>query len=96
MEQLNEDKGQDEYYEGNSKKRNRQNCSLSYKILIFITVASSLLSLYLIYSLFSKKNSTNFLQIAESRFSVRKYDSRPVEKEKIDKLLRVAQVAPTA
>ena len=36
------------------------------------------------------------MQIAESRFSVRKYDSRPVEKEKIDKLLRVAQVAPTA
>ena len=55
MEQLNEDKGQDEYYEGNSKKRNRQNCPLSYKILIFITVASSLLSLYLIYSSFSKK-----------------------------------------
>ena len=96
MEQLNEDKGQDEYYEGNSKKRNRQNCPLSYKILIFITVALSLLSLYLIFSLFSKKNSTNFLQMAESRFSVRKYDPRPVEKEKIEKLLRVAQVAPTA
>lgn len=96
MEQLNEDKGQDEYYEGNSKKRNRQNCPLSYKILIFITVASLLLSLYLIYSSFSNKNSKNFLQIAESRFSVRDYDPRPVEKEKIEKLLRVAQVAPTA
>ena len=96
MEQLNEDKDQDEYYEGNSKKRNRQNCPLSYKILIFITVASLLLSLYLIYSSFSNKNSKNFLQIAESRFSVRDYDPRPVEKEKIEKLLRVAQVAPTA
>lgn len=96
MEQLNEDKGQDEYYEGNSKKRNRQNCPLSYKILIFITVASLLLSLYLIYSSFSNKNSKFFLQIAESRFSVRDYDPRPVEKEKIEKLLRVAQVAPTA
>ena len=96
MEQLNEDKGQDEYYEGNSKKRNRQNCPLSYKILIFITVASLLLSLYLIYSSFSNKNSKNFLQIAESRFSVRDYDPRPVEKETIEKLLRVAQVAPTA
>ena len=96
MEQLNEDKGQDEYYEGNSKKRNRQNCPLSYKILIFITVASLLLSLYLINSSFSNKNSKNFLQIAESRFSVRDYDPRPVEKEKIEKLLRVAQVAPTA
>lgn len=83
MEQLNEDKGQDEYYEGNSKKRNRQNCPLSYKILIFITVASLLLSLYLIYSSFSNKNSKNFLQIAESRFSVRDYDPRPVEKEKL-------------
>jgi nitroreductase len=96
MEQLNEDKGQDEYYEGNSKKRNRQSCPLSYKILIFITVISSLLSLYLIYSSVSKKNSGNFLWLAESRFSVRKYDSKPVEKEKIEKLLRVAQVAPTA
>ena len=96
MEQLNEDKGQDEYYEGNSKKRNKQNCPLSYKILIVITVASLLLSLCLIYSSFSKKNSGNFLQLAESRFSVRNYDTKPVEKEKIEKLLRVAQVAPTA
>ena len=60
MEQLNEDKGEDEYYEGNSKKRNWQNCPLSYKILIVITVASLLLSLCLIYSSFSKKNSADF------------------------------------
>ncbi len=95
-EQLNEDKGQDEYYEGKSKKRNKQNCPLCYKISIFISVFSLILSLYLLYLLFSKKNSSNFLQLSESRFSVRDYEPKPIEKEKIEKLLRVAQVAPTA
>ena len=38
----------------------------------------------------------NFYQLAESRFSVRKFSGRPVEREKLDLILRAGQVAPTA
>ena len=38
----------------------------------------------------------DFLEMAEQRYSVRKYSDRPIEKEKMDKVLRAGQVAPTA
>lgn len=38
----------------------------------------------------------SFLDLAEARFSVRKYAQTPVEQEKIDPILRAAQLAPTA
>ncbi len=38
----------------------------------------------------------DFLELAKSRYSVRKYESRPVEKEKLDKILEAGRVAPTA
>lgn len=37
----------------------------------------------------------DFLQIAKSRYSVRKYKDMPVEKEKLDKILEAGRVAPT-
>ena len=37
-----------------------------------------------------------FLELAKKRYSVRAYDNRPVEKEKLDKILEAAHVAPTA
>ena len=37
-----------------------------------------------------------FLELAEARYSVRKYAQTPVEQEKIDAILRAAQLAPTA
>ncbi len=37
-----------------------------------------------------------FLKLAEKRYSVRKFKDQPVEQEKIDAILRAAQVAPTA
>jgi nitroreductase len=37
-----------------------------------------------------------FLELAQNRYSVRKFSSKPVEKEKIDLILRAAQLAPTA
>lgn len=37
----------------------------------------------------------NFLQLAQDRFSVRKYSNKPVEQEKIDLILKAAQLAPT-
>ncbi len=37
-----------------------------------------------------------FLELAESRYSVRKYDPRPIEKEKLDRILRAGQISPTA
>ena len=38
----------------------------------------------------------DFLELAESRYSVRKYDPRPIEQDKLDRILRAGQVAPTA
>ncbi|MGM9522183.1 MAG: nitroreductase family protein [Oscillospiraceae bacterium] len=38
----------------------------------------------------------DFLELAHKRFSVLEYDRKPVEKEKIDKLLDAALSAPTA
>ena len=38
----------------------------------------------------------SFIELAEHRFSVRKYSDRPIEKEKLDRVLRAGQVAPTA
>ena len=38
----------------------------------------------------------DFFDLALKRYSVRKFDSKCVEKEKIDKILDVGCVAPTA
>ena len=38
----------------------------------------------------------SFLELAEERFSVRSFAERPVEQEKIDRILKAAQLAPTA
>ncbi len=38
----------------------------------------------------------NFYELAEKRFSCRKFQDRPVEEEKIEKMLRAAELAPTA
>ena len=37
-----------------------------------------------------------FLELAQDRYSVRSYSDRPVEQEKIDRILKAAQLAPTA
>ncbi|AVK49356.1 nitroreductase [Clostridium sp. MF28] len=38
----------------------------------------------------------NFLDLAKIRYSVRKYEDKIVEKEKLDKILEAGRVAPTA
>ena len=38
----------------------------------------------------------NFLNFARERYSVRKYDAKPVEEEKIAAILEAAKLAPTA
>ncbi len=38
----------------------------------------------------------DFLELAENRYSVRKYSAKPIEQEKLDKILRAGQVSPTA
>lgn len=38
----------------------------------------------------------SFIDLAKNRFSCRKFDSKPVEQEKIDMILESARVAPTA
>ena len=37
----------------------------------------------------------DFLELAKTRWSVRDYDARPVEQEKIDRILEAARLAPT-
>lgn len=41
-------------------------------------------------------NKMNFLDLAKTRYSVRKYEDKIVEKEKLDKILEAARIAPTA
>lgn len=38
----------------------------------------------------------DFMELAAARYSVRSYSDRPVEQEKIDRILKAAQLAPTA
>lgn len=38
----------------------------------------------------------SFLELAKKRFSVRKYETRPVEEEKLLKIIEAGRVAPTA
>lgn len=38
---------------------------------------------------------TDFLTLAQDRYSVRQFDPRPVAQEDIDRILRAAQLAPT-
>lgn len=37
----------------------------------------------------------SFLELARSRFSVRKFDERPIEKEKLNLILEAGNIAPT-
>ncbi|HBG9031155.1 TPA: nitroreductase family protein, partial [Clostridioides difficile] len=37
----------------------------------------------------------NFVELAKKRYSCRNYQDRKVEKEKLDKVLDVARIAPT-
>lgn len=45
---------------------------------------------------FKRMNKMNFLDLAKTRYSVRKYEDKVVEKEKLDKILEAARIAPTA
>lgn len=38
----------------------------------------------------------DFLELAETRHSVRSFSDKPIEKEKLEKILRAGQVTPTA
>ena len=38
----------------------------------------------------------NFMELAENRYSMRSFSDKPIEKEKLDLIMRAAQIAPTA
>ena len=38
----------------------------------------------------------SFAELVKQRYSVRKYDSRPIEQEKMDQILEAGRLAPTA
>ena len=95
IEQLEEGNNEDEYH-GVSKKRPKNSYPTSVKIMLAITIISCIITTFLLYKCFTAKKSQSFLELAQSRFSVRTFDQRPVEQEKIDALLKVVQMAPTA
>lgn len=41
-------------------------------------------------------NYSDFMELAGGRYSIRSFDSRPLEREVIDKILEAGRVAPTA
>ena len=97
IEQFNEENGEEEYYLGTSKKQPKLKYPISYKILIFISIISSLSCFYLLYIHYIKnKKNSSFLNLCSSRYSVREYSQKPIEQEKIDLLIKVAQLSPTA
>ena len=42
-----------------------------------------------------KVSDMGFLELAKARYSVRKFSSRPVEQEKLDRIIEAAMIAPT-
>ena len=96
IEQLKEDSNEDEYYLGTSKKHHKIKYPTSYRVLVFRTIISCLISIFLLYKFYKIYNSSNFLNLSETRFSVREYSQKQIEPEKINALLRVAQLSPTA
>ena len=97
IEQFNEENGEEEYYLGTSKKHPKIKYPILYKILIFISIILSLSCFYLLYLNFiQNKNNSSFLNLCSSRYSVREYSQKPIEQEKIDLLIKVAQLSPTA
>lgn len=40
--------------------------------------------------------STNFLELAKKRYSVRNYENKPIELEKLNMILEAGRIAPTA
>ena len=97
IEQFNEENGEEEYYLGVSKKHPKIKYPISYKILIFLCIITSLSTISLLYLHFIKNNPpSNFLNLCASRFSVREYSQKPIEPEKINALFKVAQLSPTA
>ena len=36
-----------------------------------------------------------FMELAKSRYSVRKFSDKPIEKEKLDAILEAGRIAPT-
>lgn len=43
-----------------------------------------------------KQMGTDFLELAAARYSVRHFDSKPVEQEVVDKIIEAGKLAPTA
>lgn len=48
------------------------------------------------FSFIYQEEIMSFLELAEKRYSVRKFSGKPVEKEKIDLILEAGRLAPTA
>lgn len=68
-------------------------------ILFYCTMLKLVRRLNMSIKLYNTKKGLtmmNFIEIAKKRYSVRNYSSKKVEKEKLDKILQAAHVAPTA
>ena len=61
-------------------------------ILFIITAASAVIFM----NASKKEEQMTFMELAQKRYSVRKYAQIPVEKEKIEEILKAGNIAPTA
>ena len=64
------------------------------KHLVSIAIAAAMLACGCAQT--AQTMSTDFLQLATDRYSVRSFSSTPVEQDVVDLILRAGQVAPTA
>ena len=65
-------------------------------IIIAIICVITAILIMLFINLSKKGEQMTFMELAQKRYSVRKYASLPVEQEKIEEILKAGNIAPTA
>ena len=66
-------------------------------IYIYFILLSYVLGKSIVYELHIRKGDfMDFIKLAKDRYSLKSYDSRKVDKDKLDVILKAANLAPTA
>lgn len=74
----------------------RASIKTSISVLGYLFFVLSLISCSGLYDASQSQKENSFMSLAQSRYAVRKYSSKPVEKEKIEAILEAGRIAPTA
>ena len=65
-------------------------------VIVTIICAITVFSAVLFANLSNKEGQMTFMELAQKRYSVRKYAPIPVEQEKIEEILKAGNIAPSA